>query len=373
MSQNNWSQQQYQQMLNAFWSRIGVEQNTNRLVIHDGNMRNLTYMDNWQVLNQNGSIYLYDLHTQRLFDRQLNYYYQGNYYDIKGNLLRDYVSESVIDVQAKDVKQAIKKDPVFGTNGYSNKNTYYTNNNSINNNSRINISNNPYIINNDSKFKHQQQSIQTHRTQQNQQINFKQSIYQNNASLKAVNSQQQEIDRIVKEQLSLKAKQEKSIIKTQQEKIDEIVKEQLALKEKQKKAIIQQQLTTDSKQKVNKEPEKKLVKKTLSDVDIQQKTNILSNNTKQQVNSKIDLKSYGNLSMTKKVDEFSKMKTNNNSKSTYKSKPRYSYNNKGPNSSTVGKMIVGLTDFETDKFAAKIAADFSSYKYGKVLSKLFRF
>ena len=350
MAQDNWNKNQ--QILNYFWSRIGFEQGTNRLVIHDGKMNNLIYMNGWQVLNQNGSTYLYDSRTQKLFDRQLNYYYQGNYYDRKGNLLRDFVSESVIDVTARE---SIKKDAIFGDSGVGNRNIYSAKSNIKR---QYNRTTDPYIINNEERFNTKYKQNQSVNTQPKQV-----QVTPTTPEKQVVDSQPKKISVDNTKNVTLKTEQyQGNFVNRQQIYVDKIVAEELA-KQREKNSVEQ--------------PKKKqLTQKQLNGPTIEERLNT----GKTQMGERIDTKKYGEMFMTQKVDEYSKIKAANASKqrtsrpysssSEFGKKATQMFNN-GVDSATVGKILTGVMDGKGHELAAKIAADFSSYRYGKILSKLF--
>ena len=319
------------------------EQGTSRLILHDGTMRNLIYMNGWQVLQQNGIPYLYDSNRKLLYDQQLNYYYQGRYYNRQGVLLKDFtVNGNTIDGFAKDietVKTVIKNDPVYG-NGNATRNIYSANvrRNTYSGKNR-NIIKNPTasnqstIINNEIKPK-TQQTVKSD------------SINHSNQTV-----QQPKVD------TSKTSVQHVNNVNYQQQMVDKIVKEQL---ERQQRSTQQQELRKSN-----------LETKRLTDINMEEITT-RTNNIKS--NQPIDTRNRP--SMTQKIDEYNKIRASSSNfkftanTSPPKTRPKVP---RGTDALTVGRIITGAVKDTTGSIASKIAADFCQYRYGKRLFNFINF
>ena len=100
----------------------------------------------------------------------------------------------------------------------------------------------------------------------------------------------------------------------------------------------------------------------------------ISTGTVKPEGTRVDLRGHGNLSMTQAVDEYNAVRYRNAKPTVYKPiSPVHTVKqmSRGADSAIVGQMVTGAVVDTTNELASKIAADFSKFKYGKVISKLF--
>lgn len=91
------------EQLNEFWSHIGFEEGTNKVVYHDKNQR--VYMENYFLLQKENGTFIYDKNRDRLYDKELNYYHQGNYYNKNGEIIELVKDDKIFDINPDEVYQ----------------------------------------------------------------------------------------------------------------------------------------------------------------------------------------------------------------------------------------------------------------------------
>lgn len=91
------------EQLNEFWSHIGFEEGTNRVVYYDKNQK--IYMENYFLLQKENGTFIYDKNRNRLYDKELNYYHQGNYYNKNGEIIELVKDDKIFDINPDEVYQ----------------------------------------------------------------------------------------------------------------------------------------------------------------------------------------------------------------------------------------------------------------------------
>jgi hypothetical protein len=376
MSQQDWKDywnnpgaRQY--ITNYFWNHIGYEQGTNRAIFHDGTMENAQYLDDWKFIYQNNQDrYLFDRQNLRLYDVNLNYYDGRGYYSPDHRLIEDayddYIYELKDTFKEKDklLKSLIDQDPLYGNGraqdpinttysdyftNYSGTNAYSNKNRTIFKNSQQN--NGSYTVGGDEVFKRkftktQQAASKVQKPNQNTEPISKEMVKKTidkdpvlgNGNAKEPisfvqnkNTQQEAVDKLIEE---LKAKQVES------ENIDTPV-ENIETPVEKPDGMIKKQLTGETSQE------------------------------KMFSSSKLDTRGR---SMTQAVDDYnSKLRasTTSNVNVTGSAQSNIYKPVRNVDAPTVGKIVTGAIDNNTVDLAAKVAADFSQFRYGKIISKLF--
>ena len=367
---NNPNTRQY--VLNYFWNHIGFEQYTNRAIFHDGTMKNVQYLNDWKFFYQNNqNRYLFDRQNMRLYDTNLNYYDGKGYYTLDHRLIEDAYEDYIYKLKDKfkerhklfmsfiDTDPLYKngkfKDPINTTysdyfTNYNSANTYKTKTKNKNIFKNYQKNNNSYTVNNDEVFKRKFSNTQqtSNKTQQP-----KQNLKQNTEFTTKEN-----IKKIINQDPILgngKAKEPISYIKNrnyQQEAVDKLIAEF------NKESVELENVKTSTKKPDN------MVRKQLTEKTSHEK--LFSP-------QKVDTKGH---SMTKAVDNYNNIlkastvsKTDINITRSTRSNIYKSVRN--VDAPTVGKIITGVIDDNINDLAAKVAADFSQFRYGKVISKLF--
>ena len=98
------------EQLNEFWSHIGFEEGTSRVVYHDKNQR--VYMENYFLLQKENGTFIYDKNRDRLYDKELNYYHQGNYYNKNGEVIELVKDDKIFDINPDEVYQVKPSDTI---------------------------------------------------------------------------------------------------------------------------------------------------------------------------------------------------------------------------------------------------------------------
>lgn len=88
--------------LRAFWNSISVDENGVPVFKINGEyVKN----PNLKLIQKNGEAYIYNPETGKTYDKNLNYYQNGAYYDSEGKLIKELDSGDYIDVESKDVEE----------------------------------------------------------------------------------------------------------------------------------------------------------------------------------------------------------------------------------------------------------------------------
>ena len=72
------------QEIALFWSSLSVDDKGQVFRQHKNGF---TYYKDYKYIRQNEQNYLLEQSTGKLFDNNLNYYYQGKYFDFNGNFI----------------------------------------------------------------------------------------------------------------------------------------------------------------------------------------------------------------------------------------------------------------------------------------------
>lgn len=355
-----------QYIFNAFWNQIGFEQGTNRAILHDGTMQNARYLNGLFFYQQDNERYLFDSINNLLLDTSLNFYDGQGYYDNDFNFIEDIYEDTPILTLKEKFKNKdklfqslVNQDPIYGNgkakdpiiNDYqdyftdfteSSAHTTYTNKSKTVYRNFQNTG--TYTVNSDEKFKQKFQNKTQARTQK--------TSKQPQQKVKTSNITKEQIQQTVEKDPIFS-----SFIKNenrQQEAVDKIIAEQQSKNKNIEKTKIQ-----------TSKPKNKMVTKQLTGPTIQEKTFS---------GTRLDTRGH---SMTQAVHEYNnRLKASTSSamnatKSTATNSNIYKPIRNGVDAATVGKIITGVADSNVDNFAAKIAADFSTFRYGKQIAKLF--
>lgn len=163
--------------------------------------------------------------------------------------------------------------------------------------------------------------------------------HRNNQFIFTPNQHQINVDKIVAEQLALQQQKTNTTVKNTT--VEELHTHKEILQAKQNKNVVEQ---LKNKNDIAQEKRQLEIKK-VNGPTVQERLN---------TNPKIDLRGHGNLSMTQMVDKFNQTRQVD-----------------VVNTTKVSKAVIDTVTDNVDEFAMKIAADFSQFKYGKVISKLF--
>ena len=94
------------QEIALFWSSLSVD---DKGQVFRQNKNGFTYYKDYKYIRQNEQNYLLEQSTGKLFDNNLNYYYQGKYYDFNGNFISNSKNDNIIDVDKIDTQYKINK------------------------------------------------------------------------------------------------------------------------------------------------------------------------------------------------------------------------------------------------------------------------
>ena len=94
------------QEIALFWSSLSVDDKGQVFRQHKNGF---TYYKDYKYIRQNEQNYLLEQSTGKLFDNNLNYYYQGKYFDFNGNFISNSKNDNIIDVDKIDTQYKINK------------------------------------------------------------------------------------------------------------------------------------------------------------------------------------------------------------------------------------------------------------------------